>query len=83
MSYPFPYNVADTIHDDFVNLHITLDIDVAEILGNVAGEKPTEQVDEDNPESSDPGPGLSDAVEPIIGGLADLLGLGVGSEEEE
>ena len=82
LSYPFPYNVADTIHDDFVNLHITLDLDVAEILGNLGGQKPVEQVDEDNPESSGPGPGLPDVVDPIIGGLADLLGLGVGSGED-
>ncbi|GAA4908207.1 phospholipid/cholesterol/gamma-HCH transport system substrate-binding protein [Stackebrandtia albiflava] len=72
LSYPFPYNASDAVHDDFVNLHITLDVDVAAILDNVAGDKPTEQVDPDNPESSG-----DQGIEPVIGGLTELLGIGL------
>lgn len=82
VTYPFPYNVSETIHDDFVNLEITLDLNVVEILGNLAGGKPVEQVDEDNPQSSE-GPELGDAIDPIIGGLSDLLGIGLGQGGED
>lgn len=75
-SYPFPHNVTDTIEDDFVNLHITLDGSLTNILGNVLGEKPITQADPDNPESS-PGGEEFGSIEPVTGGIEDLLGGGI------
>jgi phospholipid/cholesterol/gamma-HCH transport system substrate-binding protein len=38
-TYPFPRNVTDAIKGDYVNLHITADLDLAGIYGNLT-EKP-------------------------------------------
>ncbi|HEX6498670.1 MAG TPA: MCE family protein [Micromonosporaceae bacterium] len=35
LTYPFPANVTGAIHGDYVNLHITLDLDAATILANL------------------------------------------------
>ena len=37
-TYPFPRNAVDAIKGDYVNLHVTADIDLAEIYGNVTDE---------------------------------------------
>ncbi|MGH8791853.1 MAG: MCE family protein [Stackebrandtia sp.] len=78
-SYPFPHNVTDAISDGFVNLHVTLDADLENILGNVLGEKPVAP-DEDEPADDE---GASDPP-PVTGGLDDLLGNGLlGGEDED
>ncbi|WP_030940488.1 MCE family protein [Streptomyces sp. NRRL S-646] len=59
-TYPFPRNAVDAVKGDYVNLHITADLDLADLYGNVAdgnsghgnGSSPT-------PGSSAP-PGLPD-----------------------
>lgn len=79
-SYPFPHNVTETIEDDFVNLHITLDGSLENILGNVLGEKPVTQADPDDPEST-PGETGGGSIDPITGGIEDLLGGGVEGDE--
>ncbi len=40
LSYPFPPNVQKAISGDFVRLHITLDLDAAAILANLAASGP-------------------------------------------
>ncbi|MEU6577286.1 MCE family protein [Streptomyces sp. NPDC046805] len=36
-TYPFPRNVTDTIHGDYVNLHATADLDLAGLYRNLGG----------------------------------------------
>ncbi|MER6419425.1 MCE family protein [Streptomyces sp. NPDC001137] len=36
-TYPFPRNAVDTVKGDYVNLHITADLNLADLYGNVAG----------------------------------------------
>ena len=36
-TYPFPRNAVDAIKGDYVNLHLTADLDLADLYGNVAG----------------------------------------------
>lgn len=81
-TYPFPNNVTETIDDDFVNLHITLDGSLENILGNVLGDKPIKQADPDNPEST-PGDTEDGSIDPITGGIEDLLGGGVEGDDAE
>ena len=78
-TYPFPHNATDAISNDFVNLHITLDLDLEAILGNVLGEKPIEY--EDGEPVENPADPLGGLVEPIIGGLEELLGVGVSPDD--
>jgi phospholipid/cholesterol/gamma-HCH transport system substrate-binding protein len=84
-SYPFPHNVTDTIEGDFVNLHITLDTNLTDVLGNLLGDKPVDSTnpgpgnDSDAPQPADPASG----IEPVIGGLEELLGVGVDEGEKE
>ncbi|ADD40882.1 MCE family protein [Stackebrandtia nassauensis] len=81
-SYPFPPNVSETIEDDFVNLYITLDGSLENVLGNTLGEKPIKQADPDNPEST-PGGTEGGGIDPITGGIDDLLGGGITGDEDE
>ncbi|MEV4920887.1 MCE family protein [Streptomyces tirandamycinicus] len=37
-TYPFPRNVVDAIHGDYVNLKITADLDLESVYGNLADE---------------------------------------------
>ncbi|MFG2745068.1 MCE family protein [Streptomyces chartreusis] len=41
-TYPFPRNVVDAIKGDYVNLHITADLDLAGIYGNLTEERGSE-----------------------------------------
>jgi phospholipid/cholesterol/gamma-HCH transport system substrate-binding protein len=74
LSYPFPHNVSDAIQGDFVNLHITLDLDLGDVLGNLFGGKAPDPGGEDDggppAEEEEPGPGEAN---PLTGGLAELL----------
>lgn len=73
LSYPFPHNVSGAIQGDFVNLHITLDLDLADVLGNLFGGKTVEPIPDDEkgtPADEEPGPGEAN---PLTGGLAELL----------
>ncbi|MET9905580.1 MCE family protein [Streptomyces sp. NPDC006476] len=36
-TYPFPRNVVDAIKGDYVNLHLTADLDFADLYGNLTG----------------------------------------------
>ncbi|RPF37274.1 MCE family protein [Streptomyces sp. TLI_185] len=36
-TYPFPRNAVDAVKGDYVNLHITADLDLADLYGNAAG----------------------------------------------
>ncbi|MFI7405286.1 MCE family protein [Streptomyces sp. NPDC049541] len=36
-TYPFPRNAVDAVKGDYVNLHITADLDLADLYGNVTG----------------------------------------------
>lgn len=81
-SFPFPHNVSDAISDNFVNLHVTLDADLENILDNVLTEGPTETDSvETEPEEADE-EDLENTTPPLVGGLSDLLGLGVGGDDE-
>ncbi|MEV0646526.1 MCE family protein [Phytomonospora sp. NPDC050363] len=76
LSYPFPHNVSDAVQGDFVNLHITLDLDLGSVLGNLFGGKPVDPApgegdpNGEEPDTAEPGPGEAN---PLIGGLAELL----------
>ncbi|MFI2432961.1 MCE family protein [Streptomyces sp. NPDC018693] len=54
-TYPFPRNVVDAIHGDYVNLAVTADLDLTGIYGNLSDE-PEEPV-----EPREPGGALPDA----------------------
>ncbi|ELS52803.1 MCE family protein [Streptomyces viridochromogenes] len=65
-TYPFPRNVVDAIKGDYVNLHITADLDLTGIYGNLTDEPDGGDADGDGkPESPElPGaPGLPDVPE--------------------
>ncbi|HIV59518.1 MAG TPA: MCE family protein [Candidatus Stackebrandtia faecavium] len=81
-SYPFPSNITDAIDDDFVNLHITLDASLEDILGNLLGPTPIED-DRQGNEPDEPGQEPGSGIDPITGGLEDLLGVGIGGGDEE
>ncbi|MFJ4198835.1 MCE family protein [Streptomyces sviceus] len=36
-TYPFPRNAVDAVKGDYVNLHITADLDLSDLYGNLAG----------------------------------------------
>ncbi|MFI5684401.1 MCE family protein [Streptomyces sp. NPDC051636] len=36
-TYPFPRNATDAVKGDYVNLHITADLDLADLYGNMTG----------------------------------------------
>ncbi|MFJ4562874.1 MCE family protein [Streptomyces caelestis] len=63
-TYPFPRNVVDAIKGDYVNLHVTADLDLAGIYGNLT----------DEPGGGDTrGPGLPEAPDlPDVPDLPDL-----------
>ncbi|AZQ34356.1 MCE family protein [Streptomyces cyaneochromogenes] len=58
-TYPFPRNAVDAIKGDYVNLHITADLDLAGIYGNLT-EKPGE------------GDGKGDSQDPTLPDTPDL-----------
>ncbi|MGW2641157.1 MCE family protein [Streptomyces sp. NPDC001348] len=39
-TYPFPRNAVDAVKGDYVNLHITADLDLADLYGNLTGGGP-------------------------------------------
>ncbi|HZE37638.1 MAG TPA: MCE family protein [Stackebrandtia sp.] len=78
-SYPFPHNVTNDISNGYVNLHITLDAQLGDILGNVLGDKPVADAEDSG---ADSGNG-SDGIDPVTGGLGDLLGVGLGGDDQK
>ncbi|MFC5219152.1 MCE family protein [Streptomyces coerulescens] len=69
-TYPFPRNVVDAIKGDYVNLHITADLDLAGIYGNLTEERGGEDGDkEEGPEL----PGTPDL--PDVPDLPELPGV--------
>lgn len=72
LSYPFPHNVSGAIKGDFVNLHLTLDLDFANVLSNLFGAQPAPTPKPDAPAPAEKDP-VTGAVDPLIGGLTDLL----------
>jgi phospholipid/cholesterol/gamma-HCH transport system substrate-binding protein len=60
-TYPFPRNVSNAIKGDYTNLHITADLDLKSIYGNVTPDKPKK------PHS----PGLPDEPAPDLPGKPD------------
>ncbi|MFF8229766.1 MCE family protein [Streptomyces caelestis] len=64
-TYPFPRNVVDAIKGDYVNLHVTADLDLAGIYGNLT--------DEPGGGGDTRGPGLPEAPDlPDVPDLPDL-----------
>lgn len=45
LTYPFPPNTTSAIVGDYVNLHITVDLDLGDVLSNLFGGTPTETSD--------------------------------------
>lgn len=64
-TYPFPRNVVDAIKGDYVNLHITADLDLAGIYGNLTKERGG-----GNGEGDDQGPELPGT--PDLPGVPDV-----------
>ncbi|MFE0253283.1 MCE family protein [Streptomyces sp. NPDC059010] len=70
-TYPFPRNAVDAIKGDYVNLHITADLDLAGIYGNLT-DKPGGDGGKDRPEL----PGTPDAPDlPDVPNLPELPGV--------
>ncbi|MFF4488723.1 MCE family protein [Streptomyces sp. NPDC001544] len=59
-TYPFPRNAVDAVKGDYVNLHITADLDLADLYGNLAG--------------GDSGKGKGGSKSPGTPGVPDLPG---------
>ncbi|GLZ76842.1 ABC transporter substrate-binding protein [Actinorhabdospora filicis] len=71
LSYPFPHNVSGAIKGDFVNLHVTLDLDLGNVLSNLFGAEPEPTPVPGKPAGEkDP---VTGAIDPLVGGLTDLL----------
>ncbi|MFF4016428.1 MCE family protein [Streptomyces sp. NPDC001843] len=60
-TYPFPRNAADAVKGDYVNLHITADLDLSDLYGNLA--------------SGDSGKGKGGSKKPGAPGVPDLPGV--------
>jgi phospholipid/cholesterol/gamma-HCH transport system substrate-binding protein len=69
-TYPFPRNVVDAIKGDYVNLHITADLDLAGLYGNLTDEP-------GRGDGGDPqGPGLPETPDlPDVPELPDVPGV--------
>jgi phospholipid/cholesterol/gamma-HCH transport system substrate-binding protein len=52
-TYPFPRNAVDAVEGDYVNLHVTADLDLAGIYGNLADKPGGEDGDSGKPEAPD------------------------------
>ncbi|KUO15764.1 MCE family protein [Streptomyces dysideae] len=68
-TYPFPRNVVDAIKGDYVNLHLTADLDLAGLYGNLTDEPGDPGEGDGNPQEPDvpdvPGvPDLPDLPDP-------------------
>jgi phospholipid/cholesterol/gamma-HCH transport system substrate-binding protein len=60
-TYPFPRNAVDAIKGDYVNLHLTADLDLAGLYGNLTDEPGSGGGDGDSAEPGTPGvPDLPD-----------------------
>ncbi|MEU0965024.1 MCE family protein [Streptomyces sp. NPDC005917] len=60
-TYPFPRNTADAVKGDYVNLHITADLDLSDLYGNVT--------------AGNSGQGNGDSKKPETPGAPDVPGL--------
>ncbi|TXS47751.1 MCE family protein [Streptomyces sp. uw30] len=70
-TYPFPRNAVDAIKGDYVNLHVTADIDLAGIYGNL-----TDEPGSGGGDGEPQGPELPDTPElPDVPDLPDLPGV--------
>ncbi|MFE6174644.1 MCE family protein [Streptomyces sp. NPDC056464] len=70
-TYPFPRNAVDAIKGDYVNLHITAEIDLAGIYGNL-----TDEPGSGGGDGETPGPELPDTPElPHLPDVPDLPGV--------
>ncbi|MBX9359752.1 MCE family protein [Streptomyces sp. WAC04114] len=68
-TYPFPRNAVDAVEGDYVNLHVTADLDLAGIYGNLAAKPGGKDGDSGGPEAPDL-PGLPDVPDvPEVPGL--------------
>lgn len=68
-TYPFPRNAVDAVKGDYVNLHVTADLDLAGIYGNLADKPGSKDGDSGKPETPDL-PGLPDVPDvPDVPGL--------------
>lgn len=77
LTFPLPPEVMGAIHDDRVNLHVTIDFDAMEILKNLT-RNPEPAPNGDSDEADSPLPGLPPgASEPRRGDLTDLLTAGM------
>ncbi|MFF7166542.1 MCE family protein [Streptomyces sp. NPDC008086] len=73
-TYPFPRNVVDAIKGDYVNLHITADLDLAGIYDNLT-KKPGDE-DGDADDGDTPGPELPETPGlPDVPDLPDVPGV--------
>ncbi|MDF3143781.1 MULTISPECIES: MCE family protein [unclassified Streptomyces] len=71
-TYPFPRNVVDAIKGDYVNLHITADLDLAGIYGNLTDEPGDGQGGDGEPQ----GPELPETPDlPDVPDLPELPGV--------
>ncbi|MFF4359152.1 MCE family protein [Streptomyces sp. NPDC001604] len=59
-TYPFPRNAMDAVKGDYVNLHITADLNLADLYGNVAGGNSGHGKGSSPAPSSPTAPGLPD-----------------------
>jgi phospholipid/cholesterol/gamma-HCH transport system substrate-binding protein len=62
-TYPFPRNAVDAVKGDYVNLHLTADLDLADLYGNLSGG------DSGGGKGGSPTPGVPEVPDP---GLPDL-----------
>jgi phospholipid/cholesterol/gamma-HCH transport system substrate-binding protein len=62
-TYPFPRNAVDAVKGDYVNLHLTADLDLADLYGNLSGG------DSGGGKGGSPTPGAPEVPDP---GLPDL-----------
>ncbi|MCF1596134.1 MCE family protein [Streptomyces muensis] len=74
-TYPFPRNAVDAIKGDYVNLHITADLDLAGIYGNLT-KKPGDGDGDGKGEGEDEGPELPGTPDlPDVPDLPQVPGL--------
>ncbi|QOV38728.1 MCE family protein [Streptomyces ferrugineus] len=79
-TYPFPRNAVDAIKGDYVNLHITADLDLAGIYGNLTEKPGGEDGDPDGRPELPSAPGLPDVPDlpddlPEVPGVPTPTGL--------
>lgn len=82
LTYPFPHTVDKAIHGDYVNLYVTMDVDLQTLLNNLVGQSPVEQPGKAEKKKKGPAAEPRPSPSPSPGGDSLLPGSGKDDDEQ-